>query len=904
MSVRELLMKPGRFGLKLRDDTPKSILDAISELDHVVITPTRLLPIEGFRAEYAGHVDAPRPPVPSTAVLCLDSRNYDSGTAAIPNTGTAGAAYDMVVNDANIDEAWGEAGSPTVHPTWADWGGEPGDAPMTFICAMSNDPNYDCYGWMNLTSAGGVSSLGMEISTVSTLAIGTVQFYGYIYTGIQNYSADLDKAEWSIYTVEIDPTAGTIKRRVGNTIVAPGGGYVDTFTSGAAYLNTKYGTGNGEGWDLQFMSPGDALIEGKLWRGLGGIALTRTVLSDADRDAWYDYFFSDADPVLTAAIYTGVIENVTNQRQISGLGLAAHLGREDGRGPILETAVANDTGTLTDWVNSLLPPALIPGTITDTGTTLSAILQWTTAREALDYATRSMGAEWRVNPNGSFDAGAPASLFVTDPTVVVAKRSTGVSDGRRGIEVAQAIPTVDVDGYTTRVTVVGKIGPLGEISTGTATQTTDYRDLFGNRVQLGRLVNDPKAVAAGALVSATDALAVTDEARRGVTLSSRSYAVPIHVRPGDYVAVYDPESGLTDPANQINWRGELITPINLRCRGYIWPIEEGMGVYVRASATRPTYTDITPWVVKESEATQWEVGSGLDDPELDPGQLSPAYLGQHAAILDRISAAKASSDTLRKAAVIGYTADQTSGSILAAGIGTSEATTNLVSDGVATIAQHVYQITYRFQLRESATAVDTLTARVRRGVGTGGTVVEGPTRVTKHCGASGRDTITVVSTDAPGTQAAQQWTLTLITDTGSVDVYRPYSITVEDVGECIAAGIGAVEDESNVRSTPMATQAGRRYRITFAMTVLFGGVTYLDARVRRGITTAGSLVMGVTPVSKSAVGADGESTFNLVAFDTPGDQFAQQWVLTLQTATGLLYVFEDSSVTVEDVGPA
>ena len=48
MPVTERLMKPGQFSVRLRPDAPQSAWDAVALLDHIVITPNRLLPIDGF----------------------------------------------------------------------------------------------------------------------------------------------------------------------------------------------------------------------------------------------------------------------------------------------------------------------------------------------------------------------------------------------------------------------------------------------------------------------------------------------------------------------------------------------------------------------------------------------------------------------------------------------------------------------------------------------------------------------------------------------------------------------------------------------------------------------------------------------------------------------------------------
>lgn len=59
----------------------------------------------------------------------------------------------------------------------------------------------------------------------------------------------------------------------------------------------------------------------------------------------------------------------------------------------------------------------------------------------------------------------------------------------------------------------------------------------------------------------------------------------------------------------------------------------------RRSGSTPTYTDLSEWVEWEGGDTVWEVGASAWDPDQDPSQLSPAYLGANADVAGRVSAA-------------------------------------------------------------------------------------------------------------------------------------------------------------------------------------------------------------------------------------------------------------------------
>lgn len=357
---------------------------------------------------------------------------------------------------------------------------------------------------------------------------------------------------------------------------------------------------------------------------------------------------------LAAAIYSGVIlstpvyssldmagrEQV--QRVIAGQGLAYWLGTEDGRGDLLDTAVTNTGANLSTWITSLRPSSLAAGTVTSPGGTWTYTYQWVTRREAIDHVCNALGAEWRVNPACTLDAAAPGTLFTdyTTPVAVITRKPEGYEGSYRGLEATKVEVQRDVDGYTTKVIVVGANGDGATIATGSATGSNVYKDFHNNNVTFERLVNSPDTTSTNTSTVATAVLNLYSSERKGLVVSTRTYAVPIRAKPGDNVWVYDPLAGLTDSANQITWRGELITPVKLRVKSYTYPIERGMGVYVRRSGSTATYLDITDYVEYETGDTLWEVGTSYADRDQDPTQLSPAYLGVNGDILDRASLGK------------------------------------------------------------------------------------------------------------------------------------------------------------------------------------------------------------------------------------------------------------------------
>lgn len=218
------------------------------------------------------------------AVLLYDTRNSD-GVTGVANEGTGGHTYDL--NTWNgLYEVRNGAGTAGLSP-WVDWGGAPGDAPLTFIAAFKQDP--DGYGFALCLAE---SALPMTID-LGLYVLAWDRMKGIVaglFSAANNESEDLafPSSINQLYTVEIDPVAGTITNRIGNTIMPPRAGYSDTFVGGGGYLNTTFGGGNANGWDLR-MNFG-VRTPGQIWDGAGGMALTRTVLTDAERNGWATYF--------------------------------------------------------------------------------------------------------------------------------------------------------------------------------------------------------------------------------------------------------------------------------------------------------------------------------------------------------------------------------------------------------------------------------------------------------------------------------------------------------------------------------------------------------------------------------------------------------------------------------------
>jgi hypothetical protein len=362
--------------------------------------------------------------------------------------------------------------------------------------------------------------------------------------------------------------------------------------------------------------------------------------------------FPDAS-LRAAAHYVGVITKKPTATDLSGHGLEWYLGTPKGYGPgtagtqgLLTTAVTQSAATLSTWVAALCPPALTVGTVTNGSlATLSDSFGRVTRREALDAVCRQIGAEYRVNPNGSIDAAAPSTLFGSSATVVVTSKEEGRDGPFRGLEGSLIVTASDVDDYITRAIVVTQ-GEGAAASATTVSGTASFRDYAGNVMHVERYIDAPTSLAANAGLIGTAAVNKLNAVRRDLRLSSRTYNVSRFAEPGDFIFVYDPVQGLRDQANQIIYRGEVLTPMLLRVFGLTSPIEDGMGVYVRQPTGVGTanWIDVSDWVMWETSDVQWEVGAPrrpLTGTSAAQNEGTVAYLGVNPAVAGRTAGPEA-----------------------------------------------------------------------------------------------------------------------------------------------------------------------------------------------------------------------------------------------------------------------
>lgn len=325
------------------------------------------------------------------------------------------------------------------------------------------------------------------------------------------------------------------------------------------------------------------------------------------------------DNLLDAARYVGVLRTKTigddgrtnapgDNISIGGVGMAFWLGDEDGKGDVFENAVEPASASFATTINMLLPAsgAVTAGTIHSVSGTYTGRHQYETPRTAINYvcdtmSTTSVPVSWRVNGDGTLDAGPDSNLFVTNPTCVILAKGAGEDMALRALPGSMDV-TRDMEDYSTRVVLLAE-GEGESIATGAAdiSPATGFKDIHGNPLKLTRLVSESDTSTTNAEVRAELQLSRFTSTRNALTLSTSDYDVHGSFVVGDRVWVHDPDSGLVDTSTEITFRGVRLNPIKLQVTETSWAITSGYTVAYRTADG--VWIDLTDYVEFETDTT-------------------------------------------------------------------------------------------------------------------------------------------------------------------------------------------------------------------------------------------------------------------------------------------------------------
>jgi hypothetical protein len=325
------------------------------------------------------------------------------------------------------------------------------------------------------------------------------------------------------------------------------------------------------------------------------------------------------DTLLDAARYVGVVRTRTwgddgrtnavgDDLSVGGVGMALWLGDEDGKGDVYENAIEPASASFADTINMLLPAsgAVTAGTIYPVSGQYTGRHHYETPRTAIDYVCDTMSTTntpvaWRVNGNGTLDAGPESDLFVTSPQCVIVTRGAGEDMSMRAL-IGSTDVTRDAEDYSTRVLLLAE-GDGSSIATGSAdiSPATNYRDIHGNPLVMTRMVSESDTSTVNADTRAQLQLNRFTATRTALTLSTADYDIHGTFDVGDYVWVYDPDAGLVDTANEITFRGQRLNPIKLQVTEVQWAVTDAYTVAYRSGDG--TWWDLSRYFVPETDST-------------------------------------------------------------------------------------------------------------------------------------------------------------------------------------------------------------------------------------------------------------------------------------------------------------
>lgn len=317
------------------------------------------------------------------------------------------------------------------------------------------------------------------------------------------------------------------------------------------------------------------------------------------------------DNLLRSARYVGPCRGRNfgdENKGMSGTGMAMWLGDEDKKGYFIEEPIVFTDSTYTNAFTTLLPPTVAPGNIEAITGLYNQTHQYQSPRQALDYLSSIFDGEYRVNGDGTVDAGTPSFLYVTEPKTAILRRKSGQEMRFRALPGRSALDS-DINDFSTRVVMLKDDPDLGPQVTATKDilpGLNPYKDLFGNPIKMTRVIEESQSDGTNADARAQLQLNRFTSPRDAVKLSTQLYDIKGDLVPGDYVWVYDSEAKLQDLEAEEYFYGELIHPLTLRVFEMTWPIEKGMTVGFRNGAG--VWVDLTPYVEFEQGDVSVVVG--------------------------------------------------------------------------------------------------------------------------------------------------------------------------------------------------------------------------------------------------------------------------------------------------------
>lgn len=544
MAVSQVHEALGSFDIKLKRNIPREVLDAIEYFGHIAVIPGR-----------------------------ADARTYGDGTLDA-------ARYVGVVRKKKVGDD-GQGDDEQVPVTVSGVG-------MNFWLGDEEDKGYIIEDEISLTS----SNFSTAISAVMPPSVqaGTIGGVSGTYTGVHQWQTSRKAIQYICDTMSQPAVAPNLLSDNNSSFETDVSGYTATnatiaVTGAYSYIGTK------SMWVTPTSTSGISIAT-------SNSANSPTVTEGTTYNLSYW--------ILPTA--TGGFARIGVNYKNSGFTTVSSA-----------TATAYTTLPKNAWTQVARSVTVPTGlSITDIEFKIELTCASTSDRFAVDYAevrasTEAIPVSFRVNNDATLDAGPESTLFVTNPQAIIVRRDTSAGEDLR----VKAIPSSismdqDMEDFATRVIVLaGSDGfqfSVGEADIGSvAPESNVYKDMFGQPLKLTKLVSESETTDENADARAQLNLRNTLNPHREITISTREYDIYGAFNVGDYIYVYDPDTGLYDTDNEIYFRGVRLNPIKLQVTETDWPITEDYSVAYRGNDG--TWYDLTDYIEWDTnDATKVTVG--------------------------------------------------------------------------------------------------------------------------------------------------------------------------------------------------------------------------------------------------------------------------------------------------------
>jgi hypothetical protein len=243
------------------------------------------------------------------------------------------------------------------------------------------------------------------------------------------------------------------------------------------------------------------------------------------------------------------------------------------------------------------------------------------AYKAIKDICVALGAEFKMNNDGTIDVGPPSALFTghenDTPEGMIVRDLSGADPQIKGYSGIDLSTEFNAEDYVSRVELIASNYGV-EINLGQAdAKSVPYKDLFGNTLERIQILSENDVPDSLRDIRAEAYLNEYNKIQKTLNVGLEDYDVSGDIGVGDIIFVWDPDVGFEDTDNdanlenrdkhEITYQGQILHPIKIRVMGLSFPITDEMGVFYRDGDGN--YTDLTDYVEFEVGVTQIEVGS-------------------------------------------------------------------------------------------------------------------------------------------------------------------------------------------------------------------------------------------------------------------------------------------------------